>query len=666
VVQLVFIFVFAGWIFNWIMLPTQAWYKFWGLILDKNDSRAYGESASYAILYVVPVIFIAFFGNIYMKYIKMLPDSIRNAWSRPALIKAPILSLISGVELFVLAAFVLLCAWSTWRPIKTLLDKIHDPGQQWIEGPLCEIIGYELGYAGLVPFAFLFFPVARTASILHLVNIPFEHSVKYHIWVANITLVLWTGHSVAYLILWIRAKETSKFINQGGRFDLAGIGASVAFATSLIMWITAIKPVRNRKFEMFFYTHQLYIVFIFSFAVHAGDRGLETIAAGMVLFFVDRLLRYLQSRRHVDMVSAKLISSDMMELTFAKDPSLRYPASSIMFLNIPTVSKLQWHPFTVTTNSNVDDYKISVVIKSKGSWTKKLRNYVTNPKNYHVDAIIEGPYGHSLDYLIDYSILVFVAGGSGITPFIPILKEVFVQIQTGQRSLPEKIELIWTLRNSDELSVLESVSPWSICPDFSYLLNLQIHAYLTRQDATDLKNKPSNSHETILFTGTQYEKYLTHKKPKFKAVTGTQSYALHAAVILASFGGYLLLSGVIRRFIVFPLDHNVYHIYNKPSTGTIALLEYLAAVVVFGGSTAVAWTWWKERRIGAVMGMKMELPFVVEEDPVMLTDVHFGCRPDYPEIFFEHARRRRKGVSVGVMACGPQQLQESVAAECKA
>ncbi|XP_024542434.1 ferric reduction oxidase 5 [Selaginella moellendorffii] len=338
------------------------------------------------------------------------------------------------------------------------------------------------------------------------------------------------------------------------------------------------------------------------------------------------------------MVSAKLISSDMMELTFAKDPSknrekkrkvimpkiialpgLRYPASSIMFLNIPTVSKLQWHPFTVTTNSNVDDYKISVVIKSKGSWTKKLRNYVTNPKNYHVDAIIEGPYGHSLDYLID-----------GITPFIPILKEVFVQIQTGQRSLPEKIELIWTLRNSDELSVLESVSPWSICPDFSYLLNLQIHAYLTRQDATDLKNKPSNSHETILFTGTQYEKYLTHKKPKFKAVTGTQSYALHAAVILASFGGYLLLSGVIRRFIVFPLDHNVYHIYNKPSTGTIALLEYLAAVVVFGGSTAVAWTWWKERRIGAVMGMKMELPFVVEEDPVMLTDVHFGCRPDYP------------------------------------
>ncbi|XP_024528507.1 probable ferric reduction oxidase 1 [Selaginella moellendorffii] len=602
VVQLVFIFVFAGWIFNWIMLPTQAWYKFWGLILDKNDSRAYGESA--------------FFGSIYMKYIKMLSSGLKDP--------CKITMTTSQSQVFDRNTFGFFFLY------------------RWLRR--CEIIGYELGYAGLVPFAFLFFPVARTSSILHLVNIPFEHSVKYHIWVANITLVLWTGHSVAYLILWILLVKISipltsshgfwfllfKFINQGGRFDLAGIGASVAFATSLIMWITAIKPVRNRKFEMFFYTHQLYIVFIFSFAVHAGDRGLETIAAGMVLFFVDRLLRYLQSRRHVDMVSAKLISSDMMELAFAKDPSLRYPASSIMFLNIPAVSKLQWHPFTVTTNSNVDDYKISVVIKSKGSWTKKLRNYVTNPKNYHVDAIIEGPYGHSLDYLIDYSILVFVAGGSGITPFIPILKEVFFQIQTGQRPLPEKIELIWTLRNSDELSVLESVSPWSICPDFSYLLNLQIHAYLTRQDATDLKNKPSNSHETILFTGTQYEKYLTHKKPKFKAVTGTQSYALHAAVILASFGGYLLLSGVIRRFIVFPLDHNVYHIYNKPSAGTIALLEYLAAVVVFGGSTAVAWTWWKERRIGAVMGMKMELPFVVEEDPVMLTDVHFGCRPDYP------------------------------------
>lgn len=65
-----------------------------------------------------------------------------------------------------------------------------------------------------------------------------------------------------------------------------------------------------------------------------------------------------------------------------------------MFLNVPTISKLQWHPFTVTSNSNLESDTISVVIKCEGNWTKKLYDVISLPSPVdRLDVSVEGPYG---------------------------------------------------------------------------------------------------------------------------------------------------------------------------------------------------------------------------------------------------------------------------------
>lgn len=77
------------------------------------------------------------------------------------------------------------------------------------------------------------------------------------------------------------------------------------------------------------------------------------------------------------------------------DAALDYTPTSTMFLNIPSISKLQWHPFTVISNSSLEAETISVMIKCQGSWTKKLYDALSSPAPAvdRLEVSIEGPYG---------------------------------------------------------------------------------------------------------------------------------------------------------------------------------------------------------------------------------------------------------------------------------
>lgn len=65
-----------------------------------------------------------------------------------------------------------------------------------------------------------------------------------------------------------------------------------------------------------------------------------------------------------------------------------------MFINVPSISKLQWHPFTVTSSSNLEPEKLSVIIKTEGYWTKKLYQILSSPSSIdRLEVAVEGPYG---------------------------------------------------------------------------------------------------------------------------------------------------------------------------------------------------------------------------------------------------------------------------------
>ena len=72
---------------------------------------------------------------------------------------------------------------------------------------------------------------------------------------------------------------------------------------------------------------------------------------------------------------------------------LVYNPTSIMFMNVPTISKLQWHPFTVISSSNMESDKISILIKSEGSWSQKFYKQLSSSSVDNFSVSVEGPYG---------------------------------------------------------------------------------------------------------------------------------------------------------------------------------------------------------------------------------------------------------------------------------
>src|SRR3569833_1434549 len=67
------------------------------------------------------------------------------------------------------------------------------------------------------------------------------------------------------------------------------------------------------------------------------------------------------------------MSEDVVEIQFSK-PSFRYKAGQWLFLQMPSVSKYQWHPFTITS-CPYDPY-ISVHVRQVGDFTKALGDAV--------------------------------------------------------------------------------------------------------------------------------------------------------------------------------------------------------------------------------------------------------------------------------------------------
>lgn len=71
---------------------------------------------------------------------------------------------------------------------------------------------------------------------------------------------------------------------------------------------------------------------------------------------------------------------------------LHYNPTSILFLHVPSISKLQWHPFTITSSSNLEKDTLSVVIRRQGSWTEKLYTHISSSID-SLEVSTEGPYG---------------------------------------------------------------------------------------------------------------------------------------------------------------------------------------------------------------------------------------------------------------------------------
>lgn len=237
-------------------------------------------------------------------------------------------------------------------------------------------------------------------------------------------------------------------------------------------------------------------------------------------------------------------------------------------------------------------------------------------------------------YILRHETLVMVSGGSGITPFISIIRELIFASTTYKSKIPQVL-LICSFKNSSDLTMLDLLLPISGTPSEISSLQLKIEAYVTRE------KEPSTSNGKLLRT-LWFKPHPTDKP--VSAILGPKSWLWLGAIISSSFIIFLIIIGLITRYYIYPIDHNTSSIFSYSFRSFLNMLVICICIAI---TASAAFLWNKKingkqpNQIQNIEGATpntspgswvydggRELESLPHQSLVEATNVHYGERPD--------------------------------------
>ncbi|KAF5271691.1 hypothetical protein FQA39_LY08014 [Lamprigera yunnana] len=173
---------------------------------------------------------------------------------------------------------------------------------------------------------------------------------------------------------WIFTSKPAYFGLIGGLANPTGV---VLFIILMIMFICSQPFVRRGgSFEIFYWTHLLYLPYWILLIFHGPSFWKWFIAPG-VLYFAERLLRltWMKSKRGKTYISSGLLlPSKVTHLVIKRPIQFDYHPGDYVFVNIPAIAKYEWHPFTISSAPEQEDY-MWLHVRGVGEWTNRLYEY---------------------------------------------------------------------------------------------------------------------------------------------------------------------------------------------------------------------------------------------------------------------------------------------------
>ncbi|KAI5329733.1 hypothetical protein L3X38_029130 [Prunus dulcis] len=611
--KILLILIFAAWVSLWLLKPTQLWTRKWKAAEDKARATVFGYYGLNFAVYTFPPIALAIIGSFYLN---LKPrESVRSrkgrkltaGFSNPLVVNT-LLGVLSTLEILAVFLFILFLAWNFYARISNDFKNLKAAKSLMLNSWQLKYlkVATRFGLLAEVCLAFLLFPILRGLALFRLLGIQFEASVRYHIWLGTAMIFFATFHGASTLFVWGVSHYIQEEIwewQKTGRIYLAG---EICLVTGLVIWITSLPQIRRKQFEIFYYTHHLYMVFLVFFLFHAGDRHFYMVFPGIFLFGLDKLLRIIQSRPETCILSARIFPSKAIELILPKDPGLKYTPTSIIFVKVPSISKYEWHSFSITSCSRVDENTMSIMIKSEGSWTSSLSHMIQTrqesdgDQTTYIPIAVEGPYGPvSMDYL-RYDSLLLVSGGIGITPFLSIIQELASSQKSGINKFLPRMQLIYVVKKSQEICLLNSISPLIFGQPAEKCL-LKVKVFVTQEEQSDATKNPT--------------------KEK------TPSWVVDL-LIISSF----IMALICSIFVALVIR------WRRLKKQILPTLQKQSKALEKGSTQA--------------------------SDALEEHEIHFGGRPNFEDIFAKFPDEKG-GSDIGVLVCGPETMKESVASVCQ-
>lgn len=353
--------------------------------------------------------------------------------------------------------------------------------------------------------------------------IPFDDNIEFHK-LAGITLLtsalIHTGAHVSneyhlYLVATPEEFKASRFAQIPGFED--GLPSIWYTLQSLPIWtgiclflitiiafpLAALPGFRKNRFNWFWYSHMLFGPFLVLGAIHGSLSWLATSQSYMwiippfSIYLLERRFRYAK----LFTTPVRIMKAELMDGTLGlfmeKPKRFVYRPGMYMFLNCPSLSRHEWHPFTIS--SAPGDEFVSVHIRNAGDWTNAIHQLIENCQKNNVsypDVYIDGPVGAPTQDYQRYKTIMMIGGGIGVTPFASIMKDTIhlwndyrcqecQHIRHPQNFQIQKMYFHWVTRGQDSLRWFENTMNQVAEMDKDDII--ESHHYLT-----SVKNQDQN------------------------------------------------------------------------------------------------------------------------------------------------------------------------------
>jgi NADPH oxidase len=353
----------------------------------------------------------------------------------------------------------------------------------------------------LIPICKNFLSFLKRVPYLHKL-IPLDKNIKFHRYIAVFLFVFTLIHTIAH---WFNAfklekKQNSKYdATQIAWISWAGATGQIMVFIMILMYTAAMTPLKKQCYELFWYTHHLSMPFFGCALFHSfgcllkNDNGVcyekttwKWVIGPLSLYFFEILLRHYRAAQKTKVVKVVHHPNKTFELQFSK-PSMKMRCGQYVFVNVPKVSRTQWHPYTLTSCQDDDFHAIH--LRVVGDWTMEVakkfgcmtENGDWQPQyNFSIKDIphikVDGPYGSACEHVFKYKSVVFACGGIGVTPFAAILKRIWYSLKNREQDRKiQKLTILWVSRSMKSFEWFQDLLYYVEEENVDNFLDIHIH-----------------------------------------------------------------------------------------------------------------------------------------------------------------------------------------------
>jgi predicted ferric reductase len=319
-----------------------------------------------------------------------------------------------------------------------------------------EDIGYRTGFIAVAQLPLIVLLSGKRNIIGFLTGVGYERLNWLHRWVARALLFTILIHMGYWLTEW-------------GKFDYIGVKVKTdpltqkgIAAGSVLLWITlsSVAPIRGLSYEIFVVQHIIsWLGLLVAVWFHVPDENKIWIWLPLGFWAFDRFVRAVLMvynnlsifhKNSSGLLASKATFEPLDEshtrITIANPPT-SWKAGQHMFLACHPLAPLSSHPFTIS--SLPEDGRMEFVVRAKRGATRRFFKYAekiypslpssSSRQNIGRSVLVDGPYA-CIRPLRQFDSLVFVAGSTGATFTVPLMRDIVQQL-SGRRSASRQFGL---------------------------------------------------------------------------------------------------------------------------------------------------------------------------------------------------------------------------------